>query len=305
MSTKDDEQEQDFKLLKIQTCALRVNIHCDGCKHKVKKLLQRIEGVYQVKIEAEQQKVTVSGSLDSTDLIKKLIKAGKHAQLWSSDQTQNPKANLVIKDDDNKAFNKNQRKREKVEVEDDNNGDEEDDHHQFRLLREKINQMANNGGNRKRVASNGGRGSNGNEKTMGVLKMNNNGNISVGEGKKGNSDDINAMMSLAGFNGNACSALGNNNNSNGVVYHQSSGNGNLTQIPSAGHPNACFATHPYRQNQISPNIPPNTGYFMYNYDCAPHPYNQYPIYGTGDYPSPQVYNYYEEDNKNTTGCSIM
>lgn len=28
----------------LQTCVLKVNIHCDGCKHKVKKLLQRIEG---------------------------------------------------------------------------------------------------------------------------------------------------------------------------------------------------------------------------------------------------------------------
>lgn len=28
----------------LQTYVLRVNIHCDGCKQKVKKLLQRIEG---------------------------------------------------------------------------------------------------------------------------------------------------------------------------------------------------------------------------------------------------------------------
>jgi copper chaperone CopZ len=28
----------------VQTCVLKVNIHCDGCKKKVKKLLQRIEG---------------------------------------------------------------------------------------------------------------------------------------------------------------------------------------------------------------------------------------------------------------------
>lgn len=28
----------------MQTCVLKVNIHCDGCKHKVKKILQKIEG---------------------------------------------------------------------------------------------------------------------------------------------------------------------------------------------------------------------------------------------------------------------
>ncbi|KAG6412976.1 hypothetical protein SASPL_125671 [Salvia splendens] len=35
---------EDFKLLKIQTCVLRVNIHCEGCEQQVKKILQRIEG---------------------------------------------------------------------------------------------------------------------------------------------------------------------------------------------------------------------------------------------------------------------
>ncbi|XWS34517.1 hypothetical protein CRYUN_Cryun21dG0045000 [Craigia yunnanensis] len=87
--------KEDFKLLKIQTCVLKVNIHCDGCMQKVKKLLQRIEGVYQVSIDAEQQKVTVSGSLESATLIKKLVRAGKHAEVWSqkSDQNQNQKEN--------------------------------------------------------------------------------------------------------------------------------------------------------------------------------------------------------------------
>lgn len=30
----------------MQTCVLKVNIHCEGCKNKVKKILQRIEGIY-------------------------------------------------------------------------------------------------------------------------------------------------------------------------------------------------------------------------------------------------------------------
>ncbi|KAK4402204.1 Heavy metal-associated isoprenylated plant protein 34 [Sesamum angolense] len=69
-------------MFKIQTCVLRVNIHCDGCKHKVKKKLQKIEGVYKVSIDVEQGKVTVSGNVDPAILIKKLEKAGKHAELW-------------------------------------------------------------------------------------------------------------------------------------------------------------------------------------------------------------------------------
>ncbi|URE28945.1 Heavy-metal-associated domain [Musa troglodytarum] len=73
---------EEFKLLKIQTVILKVHIHCDGCKQEVKKLLQRIEGVYTVSIDAEHQKVTVSGNVDSGTLIKKLARSGKHAELW-------------------------------------------------------------------------------------------------------------------------------------------------------------------------------------------------------------------------------
>lgn len=35
-----------FFFFYLQTCVLKVNIHCDGCKQKVKKLLQRIEGAH-------------------------------------------------------------------------------------------------------------------------------------------------------------------------------------------------------------------------------------------------------------------
>ncbi|PKA54128.1 Heavy metal-associated isoprenylated plant protein 26 [Apostasia shenzhenica] len=76
-------KEEDYKLLKIQTIVLKVNIHCDGCKDKVKKLLQKIEGVYSVVIDVENQKVTVSGNVDSNTLIKRLARSGKHAELSS------------------------------------------------------------------------------------------------------------------------------------------------------------------------------------------------------------------------------
>ncbi|CAH9087175.1 unnamed protein product [Cuscuta europaea] len=72
------------EILKAPTCTLRVNIHCDGCKHKVKKILQKVEGVYGVKIDAESGKVTVTGNADPATLIKKLESSGKHAELCSS-----------------------------------------------------------------------------------------------------------------------------------------------------------------------------------------------------------------------------
>ncbi|XP_054795480.1 heavy metal-associated isoprenylated plant protein 32-like [Prosopis cineraria] len=69
--------------LKIQTCVLKVNIHCDGCQHKVKKLLQKIDGVYSVNIDAEQGKVVVAGNVDPSTLIKKLKSSGKRAEIWA------------------------------------------------------------------------------------------------------------------------------------------------------------------------------------------------------------------------------
>ncbi|VFQ98768.1 unnamed protein product [Cuscuta campestris] len=70
-------------IMKTQACVLRVNIHCDGCKHKVKKILLKVEGVYGVKIDADNGKVTVTGNADPATLLKKLEKSGKHAELWS------------------------------------------------------------------------------------------------------------------------------------------------------------------------------------------------------------------------------
>lgn len=73
---------EDLNFLKIQTCVLKVSIHCEGCKKKVKKLLQKIDGVYTIAIDAEQGKVTVNGNVNPSTLIQKLNKAGKPAELW-------------------------------------------------------------------------------------------------------------------------------------------------------------------------------------------------------------------------------
>ncbi|CAO2822001.1 unnamed protein product [Amaranthus hypochondriacus] len=67
--------------LKYNTWVLKVPIHCLGCKREVKKLLQRIDGVYSTTIDSQQQKVTVSGNIDSEILVKKLQKTGKHAEI--------------------------------------------------------------------------------------------------------------------------------------------------------------------------------------------------------------------------------
>ncbi|KAL2661360.1 hypothetical protein AAZX31_03G219500 [Glycine max] len=68
-------------LLKVQSCVLKVNIHCDGCEQKVKKLLQKIDGVYSVRVDADEGKVVVAGDVDPAKLVKKLKRGGKHAEI--------------------------------------------------------------------------------------------------------------------------------------------------------------------------------------------------------------------------------
>ncbi|CAI0459935.1 unnamed protein product [Linum tenue] len=68
--------------LKYKTWVLKVSVHCEGCKRKVKKILNNIDGVYTTDVDLKQQKATVIGNVDGETLIRKLVKTGKHAELW-------------------------------------------------------------------------------------------------------------------------------------------------------------------------------------------------------------------------------
>ncbi|KAG1326227.1 heavy metal-associated isoprenylated plant protein 36 [Cocos nucifera] len=81
--------EEGPEPLKYQTLTLKVSIHCEGCKKKVKKVLQSIEGVYKTTIDSQQQKVVVTGNVEAETLIKKLLKTGKHAELWPEKKPNN------------------------------------------------------------------------------------------------------------------------------------------------------------------------------------------------------------------------
>lgn len=216
-------KDQDFKLLKIQTCFLRVNIHCDGCKQKVKKLLQRIEGVFQVCIDAEQQKVTVSGSVDSATLIKKLVRAGKHAELWSNKTNQDQKQQVSCIKDDKKnkgqkqvmfkgldqAFKNQQQKLPTLGSEEDDGylDSEEDDYEDDEIMY--IKQKAANQLNLLRQQS---IDANNASKIIGAGKMNKNGGN--GNGKKGNPN-----QNMGGIDQKTLAALKLNNThlANGTI----------------------------------------------------------------------------------------
>ncbi|XBJ10139.1 hypothetical protein VPH35_015073 [Triticum aestivum] len=76
--------------LQCKTLVLRVSIHCEGCKKKVKKVLQGVDGVYRCDIDARSNKVTVAvtGNVSADALLKRLRRSGKNAQLWPEQQQQ-------------------------------------------------------------------------------------------------------------------------------------------------------------------------------------------------------------------------
>ncbi|KAH7405107.1 hypothetical protein KP509_15G056700 [Ceratopteris richardii] len=61
--------------------SLKVFIHCEGCKRKVKKFLYQVDGVEAVTVDAQLGKVTVTGLFDSKCVLEKIVEAGKVAEV--------------------------------------------------------------------------------------------------------------------------------------------------------------------------------------------------------------------------------
>ncbi|KAE8736320.1 Detected protein of confused Function [Hibiscus syriacus] len=301
-------KNQDFKLLKIQTCVLKVNIHCDGCKQKVKKLLQRIEGVYQVNIDAEQQKVIVSGSVDSATLIKKLVRAGKHAEVWS--QKSNQKQNNCIKDDKTNNNNGQKQLQNKFPTfisEEDDDYDAENDLKPNNAKKGvgNINAASSDYGkmNNNVISGNGGKKGNQNQNTgmkvmnPGFLDEQNLAALRMNNAHQFGGLNINAtngnMMGLSGFHGNGGRFQIQSNN--GLQ-----GSSATSQYPSTllmntngfnNYPlSSMMNMHAMQQQQQqqsqmmhhrSPIFPPSTCYYN-NYNPLPYSFPEAPHYNSGD-----------------------
>ncbi|KHN07560.1 heavy metal-associated isoprenylated plant protein 37-like [Glycine soja] len=74
----------DYELIKIETFVLKAHMNCQGCMNKVRKVLQKIEGVCKVDINAEEQTAIVTGIVNPSTLVQKLAKFGKHAEIWDA-----------------------------------------------------------------------------------------------------------------------------------------------------------------------------------------------------------------------------
>ncbi|CAL0308484.1 unnamed protein product [Lupinus luteus] len=107
MAAKQGDQETPplGETLKYKTWVLRVLIHCDGCKKKVKKVLHGIDGVYTIDVDSQQHKVTVTGNVEAETLIKKLERTGKFAELLPEINPPEKKDNKKSKSSDNNKNN--------------------------------------------------------------------------------------------------------------------------------------------------------------------------------------------------------
>ncbi|XP_051140328.1 heavy metal-associated isoprenylated plant protein 23-like [Andrographis paniculata] len=70
------------KRKQLQTVNLKVRMDCDGCELKVKNALSSLTGVKSVEINRKQQKVTVTGFIDQSKVLKKAKATGKKAEIW-------------------------------------------------------------------------------------------------------------------------------------------------------------------------------------------------------------------------------
>ncbi|OEL31717.1 hypothetical protein BAE44_0007266 [Dichanthelium oligosanthes] len=55
---------------------------CPGCEKKIRKAVQRLEGIHDVEIDMAQQKVTVNGDVEQKKVLKAVRRTGRRAVLW-------------------------------------------------------------------------------------------------------------------------------------------------------------------------------------------------------------------------------
>ncbi|XP_062094504.1 heavy metal-associated isoprenylated plant protein 28-like isoform X2 [Humulus lupulus] len=61
---------------------LIVHMDCGGCESKIKKALQNLEGVDEVDVDMNLQKVTVMGWADQDKILKTVRRTGRKAEMW-------------------------------------------------------------------------------------------------------------------------------------------------------------------------------------------------------------------------------
>ncbi|KAL6333303.1 hypothetical protein AAG906_028486 [Vitis piasezkii] len=61
---------------------MRVHMDCAGCESKIRKALQKLDGIDDIDVDMAMQKVTVMGWADQKKVLKAVRKTGRKAELW-------------------------------------------------------------------------------------------------------------------------------------------------------------------------------------------------------------------------------
>ncbi|XP_022742699.1 heavy metal-associated isoprenylated plant protein 6-like [Durio zibethinus] len=66
---KPEEKKEEKKPPKESTVVLKIRTHCDGCIHKIRKIILKADGVQSVNVDGAKDLVTVKGTMDVKDLV--------------------------------------------------------------------------------------------------------------------------------------------------------------------------------------------------------------------------------------------
>uniref|UniRef100_A0A7N0TLT4 HMA domain-containing protein n=1 Tax=Kalanchoe fedtschenkoi TaxID=63787 RepID=A0A7N0TLT4_KALFE len=66
----------------MQTVDIKVKMDCDGCERRVRHAVSNMKGVKTVDVNRKQSRVTVSGYVEPSKVLKRVKSTGKVAEFW-------------------------------------------------------------------------------------------------------------------------------------------------------------------------------------------------------------------------------
>ncbi|XP_019167957.1 PREDICTED: heavy metal-associated isoprenylated plant protein 5-like isoform X2 [Ipomoea nil] len=61
-------EEKKPKEPQVSTVVMKIRLHCDGCAHKIKRIIKKFEGVEDVTVDSQKDLVTAKGTMDVKEL---------------------------------------------------------------------------------------------------------------------------------------------------------------------------------------------------------------------------------------------
>ncbi|KAL8135940.1 hypothetical protein AgCh_010527 [Apium graveolens] len=61
---KPEKKAEDKVEKKVSTVVLKIRLHCDGCIHKIKRIISKSEGVDNVSVDSKNDLITIKGTMD-------------------------------------------------------------------------------------------------------------------------------------------------------------------------------------------------------------------------------------------------